>query len=86
MLCGVIFFTSSVRLELQHGFSLPVPQLEGVRGGVCAAVRLRRGRSHFYAREPSLLPGGKSRNTADASLVIMTVTEYQCELLLWQKK
>lgn len=47
------------RLELQHGLGLPVPQLEGVRGGVRAAVRLRSGGAHFYAREPSLLPGGK---------------------------
>lgn len=52
---------------------------------MCAAVRLRRGRSHVYAREPSLLPGGKSLNTAEASLAIMTLREYQCELLLWQR-
>lgn len=37
------------RLELQHGFGLPVPQLEGVRGCVCAAVRLCSGGAHFYA-------------------------------------
>lgn len=47
------------RLELQHGFCLPVPQLEGVRGCVRAAVRLCSGGAHFYAWEPSLLPGGK---------------------------
>lgn len=72
----IFFFTSSCRLELQHGFSLPVPQLEGVRGGVCAAVRLRGGRSHVYAREPSLLPGGKSQNLTFLS----TCCWIQCDL------
>lgn len=47
------------RLELQHGFGLPVPQLESVCGGVRAAVRLCSGSAHFYAWEPPLLPGGK---------------------------
>lgn len=47
------------RLEFQHGFSLPVPQLESVCGGVCTAVCLCSGSSHFYAWEPPLLPGGK---------------------------
>lgn len=72
----IFFFTSSCRLELQHGFSLPVPQLEGVRGGVCAAVRLCGGRSHVYAREPSLLPGGKSQNLTFLS----TCCWIQCDL------
>lgn len=49
----------SGRLEFQHGLGLPVPQLESVRGGVRAAVRLCSRSSHFYAWEPSLLPGGK---------------------------
>ena len=51
---------SLCRLEFQHGFSLPVPQLESFCGGVRVAVCLCSGRSHFYAWEPSLLPGGKS--------------------------
>lgn len=40
---------SLCRLEFQYGFSLPVPQLESVCGGVCTAVCLCSGSSHFYA-------------------------------------
>lgn len=50
---------SLCRLEFQHGFSLPVPQLASVCGGVCAAVCLCSGSTHFYAWEPPLLLGGK---------------------------
>lgn len=56
--------SSSGRLEFQHGLSLPIPQLESVCGGVCAAVRLCSGSSHFYAWEPPLLPGGKREGDA----------------------
>lgn len=57
-------FSPHGRLELQHGFCLPVPQLEGVRGCVRAAMCLCSGGAHFYAWEPSLLPGGKRHTDA----------------------
>ena len=42
-------FSVFFRLEFQHGLSLPVPQLEGVCGGLRPALRLCRGGPHLYA-------------------------------------
>lgn len=48
------------RLELQHGFSVPVPQLEGVCGRLRPALRLCRRGTHLHARKSQILPGGNA--------------------------
>lgn len=55
LLCATVY-----RLELQHGFSIPVPQLEGVCGCVCPAVCVCCGGTYLHAWKSQILPWGKS--------------------------
>lgn len=45
----LVFNATVYRLELQYGVSVPVPQLEGVCGGLCAALCVRRGGINLHA-------------------------------------
>lgn len=47
------------RLEFQYGFSVPVSQLEGVRGRLRPALRVCCRSTNLHARKPQILPRGK---------------------------
>lgn len=59
---GVLSLTplSLSRMELQHGLSLPVPQLAGLRHRLRTSVCLLCGGPHLHAGKPSLLAGGNA--------------------------
>lgn len=46
-------------MELQHGFGISVPQLEGICSGVCSAMCLFCGGSHLHARKSKILSRGR---------------------------
>lgn len=54
LLCVTIY-----RLELQHGFSIPVSQLEGVCGRMRPALCVCCSGTYLYARKSQILPWGK---------------------------
>lgn len=46
-------------MELQHGFGISVPQLEGICSGVCSSMCLLCGGSHLHARKSKILSRGR---------------------------
>jgi hypothetical protein len=55
-----LFLLSFSRVELQHGLSLPIPQLACLRHRLRTPLRLLCGGPHVHAWEPSVFAGGNA--------------------------
>lgn len=75
-------FALVYRLELQHGFSVSVSQLEGVCGCVCLALRWSRGRPYLHARKSQVLPGGKQISWRHVWVKAVTVSPPESERVM----
>lgn len=78
----MVTFALVYRLELQHGLSVSVSQLEGVCGGVCLALRWCRGGSYLHARESQVLPGGEQISWRHVWVKAVTVSPSESERVM----